>query len=93
MASIKISELHPAGSELFQDSESFLNELTDDEMESVEGGLDLKKVLAKLSLPLSELAKLNFAQTIVSMRGNGVNNNTINGQSINARTAGNANTM
>ncbi len=28
MAVIKISELRPTGSELFQDSESFLNELT-----------------------------------------------------------------
>jgi hypothetical protein len=32
MASIKISELRPAGSELFQDSESFLNELGDRDM-------------------------------------------------------------
>ena len=38
MASIKISELCPAGYELFQDSESFLNELSDDrELDSVEG--------------------------------------------------------
>jgi hypothetical protein len=32
MASIKISELRPAGSELFQDSESYLNELNEKEM-------------------------------------------------------------
>jgi hypothetical protein len=32
MANIKISELSPAGSELFQDSESFLNELNEREM-------------------------------------------------------------
>ncbi|NJM71888.1 MAG: hypothetical protein HC862_17750 [Scytonema sp. RU_4_4] len=37
MADIKITELRPAGSELFQDSESFLNELNDQEM-SVFGG-------------------------------------------------------
>lgn len=38
MASITISELRPAGSELFQDSESFLNELSDGrELDSVEG--------------------------------------------------------
>jgi hypothetical protein len=37
MASIKISELRPAGSELFQDSESFLNELNEQEM-MVSGG-------------------------------------------------------
>lgn len=39
MATIKISELHPAGSELFQDSESFLNELTEQEIGGVQGGL------------------------------------------------------
>ncbi|WP_017314965.1 hypothetical protein [Mastigocladopsis repens] len=39
MANIKISELRPAGAELFQDSESFLNELNDQEM-SVFGGGD-----------------------------------------------------
>jgi hypothetical protein len=33
MANIKISELQPAGSELFQDSESFLQELNDREMD------------------------------------------------------------
>jgi hypothetical protein len=38
MASIKISELRPAGFELFQDSESFLNELGDREL-AVSGGL------------------------------------------------------
>ena len=38
MASITISELRPAGSELFQDSESFLNELNDQEMLGIAGG-------------------------------------------------------
>ena len=38
MATIKISELRPAGSELLQDSESFLNELSDHELENVVGG-------------------------------------------------------
>lgn len=38
MASINITELRPVGSELFQDSESFLNELNDgQELDSVEG--------------------------------------------------------
>jgi hypothetical protein len=39
MASIKITELNPIGAELFQDSESFLDELTDREMWGVEGGI------------------------------------------------------
>jgi len=36
MANITLSELQITGSELFQDSESFLNELTD--VESISGG-------------------------------------------------------
>ncbi|MDZ8109384.1 MAG: hypothetical protein RM338_27665 [Nostoc sp. DedQUE12a] len=38
MANIKINNLSPAGSELFQDSESFLNELTDAEL-GTRGGI------------------------------------------------------
>lgn len=36
MANIKLSELNVAGSELFQDSESFLNEFSD--VDSISGG-------------------------------------------------------
>ncbi|PIG94031.1 hypothetical protein [Gloeocapsopsis sp. IPPAS B-1203] len=38
MASIKIFELTPAGTELFQDTESFLNELNDQESLMISGG-------------------------------------------------------
>lgn len=38
MASIAISDLRPAGSELFLDSESFMDDLTDGEI-SIQGGL------------------------------------------------------
>ncbi len=38
MATIKISDLHTAGSELLLDSESYLNELTNEEGLSVLGG-------------------------------------------------------
>ncbi|QSJ15929.1 hypothetical protein JYQ62_29715 [Nostoc sp. UHCC 0702] len=38
MANITLPELHIAGSELFQDSESFLNELSD--VDSISGGTD-----------------------------------------------------
>ena len=38
MASIKIFGLRPTGSELFQDSESFLNELTHVECGIIHGG-------------------------------------------------------
>lgn len=39
MANIEIDNLHPAGSELFQDSESFLNDLSDREVCGIKGGL------------------------------------------------------
>jgi hypothetical protein len=42
MATIKLTELRPAGSDLFEDSESFLNELTNDDINTeVYGGLAL----------------------------------------------------
>ncbi len=37
MSTINISDLHPAGSELFYDSESYMMELTEDEL-GVQGG-------------------------------------------------------
>lgn len=38
MANIAISNLRPIGANLFQDSESFLNELTEQEIADVLGG-------------------------------------------------------
>jgi hypothetical protein len=38
MATIKISDLHSVGSELFMDSESYLNELTNEELNMAHGG-------------------------------------------------------
>ena len=38
MATIKISDLHPTGADLFQDSENYLNELTDEELGLTQGG-------------------------------------------------------
>jgi hypothetical protein len=58
MASIEISNLHPIGSELFQDSESFLNELTDQEMWSVEGGI--LSMFGLLGTTLSESLSQTF---------------------------------
>ncbi|HEY9800738.1 MAG TPA: hypothetical protein V6D25_10295 [Leptolyngbyaceae cyanobacterium] len=40
MAEIKITELRPTGSELFEDSETFLKELNDEEMTVTLGGSD-----------------------------------------------------
>ncbi|MBD2729946.1 hypothetical protein H6G96_27405 [Nostoc sp. FACHB-892] len=41
MASIKISNLYPAGSELFKDSESFMTELFDNDLISSNGGIGI----------------------------------------------------
>ncbi|KYC38059.1 hypothetical protein WA1_37530 [Scytonema hofmannii PCC 7110] len=39
MASIEINNLRPVGYDLFHDSESFINELSDREMWGLEGGI------------------------------------------------------
>jgi hypothetical protein len=39
MASITISDLHASGSELFSDSESYMNELGDGELQIINGGI------------------------------------------------------
>ena len=41
MANIAIYELRPAGSDLFSDSESYLQELTDTELDANKGGISL----------------------------------------------------
>ncbi|MDJ0532282.1 MAG: hypothetical protein QNJ70_07245 [Xenococcaceae cyanobacterium MO_207.B15] len=56
MAKIKLSELCPAGSELLQDSESFLTELSDPELENVVGGNSLI-VIEKPSFSLVTITK------------------------------------
>ena len=42
MASITIYDLRPAGTDLFQDPESFLHELTEQEVGDVLGGFRIK---------------------------------------------------
>jgi lactobin A/cerein 7B family class IIb bacteriocin len=39
MATIKIANLNPVGSEFFNDSESYLDLLNDSELDSINGGL------------------------------------------------------
>lgn len=46
MASINISDLNPAGSELFKDSESFMSDLIDGELGNIQGGSGWKCWLA-----------------------------------------------
>ena len=63
MAEIKLSNLNPAGSELLQDSESFLNELNEQEMGDIVGG----SIRFRL---------VNITGTVATDIGNTVNANT-----------------
>jgi hypothetical protein len=68
MAVIKISELRPAGSELFQDSESFLNELNDQEMSTAIGGGTVGSVIsqATVSVGISILTRSVVTQNTLN---------------------------
>jgi hypothetical protein len=55
MAEIKLSELSPAGSELLQDSENFLNELNDREIENVVGGNTIASAVSQVSASVGTL--------------------------------------
>ncbi|MCC5647546.1 hypothetical protein LC607_32490 [Nostoc sp. CHAB 5824] len=80
---IKLENLSNTGYLLFQDSETFLNELTEDELNSVKGGfidigilpLDfINGIFNKLTIPAEQNAR------------------SINGQGFNAYTQNNINT-
>jgi hypothetical protein len=71
MSAIKISDLRPAGADLFQDSESFLQELGDNDLVSVQGGrrgFQSIVVIGDISV---------WAQTVFSANGNTINANTV----------------
>ncbi|MEH1804820.1 hypothetical protein [Nostoc sp.] len=50
MAKIAISNLHTSGAELFMDSESYLQELTDTELDGTKGGLTPAVFLAGVAV-------------------------------------------
>jgi hypothetical protein len=63
MATIKISELRPAGSEFFQDSESFLNELNDQEVLTTVGGGTIASVISQATVTVGISI---FTESVVS---------------------------
>ena len=66
MAVIKISELRPAGSELFQDSESFLNELSDNrEVDQVMGGFNTIATVNANTINANTFGNVNTIRSIV----------------------------
>ncbi len=79
MPNIQISELTPAGFDLFQDSENFLNELRNDELLGVIGGATLASLI-NFKSNISIQSQIITAVSAVS-------------NSINANTVGNINTQ
>ena len=67
MSEIKISELNPAGSELFEGSEGFLNELNDQEMENVYGAATVGSVASVNSASVGSQASISGGQVSVSV--------------------------
>ncbi|MDJ0532288.1 MAG: hypothetical protein QNJ70_07275 [Xenococcaceae cyanobacterium MO_207.B15] len=74
MAQLKLSELSPPGSELFQDSESFLEELSDRELDFVVGGDSVESVA---TLASESVGSINTA-TIVGISATNVSVNISN---------------
>jgi len=82
MASIKISELPPVGADLFQDGESFLDNLRDDEIGSIRGGnLHLNyQFFLEILHRLSAVSNIRLTdKTIQTAVSNSIHSNTING--------------
>jgi hypothetical protein len=58
MASIKISDLRPAGSDLFSDSESYISELGDSELNIINGGFTSSPVCVVWSIRITVAASI-----------------------------------
>jgi hypothetical protein len=81
MAKLTISELNPAGAELFQDSESFLEELSDRELGLVVGGLEINSVVTQNSESVGSIQTatvVGISQTNVSVQISNVNASNVN---------------
>ena len=71
MSTIQIADLSPAGSELFQDTESFLNELTENELMVMGGKKGFKGIVINVNV-----GSVNI-YTLFTINTNTVNANTI----------------
>jgi hypothetical protein len=81
MAKIKISELNPAGAELFQDSENFLEELSDRELGFVGGGVNVNSVVTQNSASVGSIQTatvVGISQTNVTVNISNVNASNVN---------------
>ena len=69
MAEINLSELRPAGSELLEDSENFLNELNEREIENVVGGNSIASAVSQVSESVGTIftvTDVGISQTFVT---------------------------
>ena len=81
MAQLKITELNPAGSELFQDSENFLEELSDRELNLMAGGMDINSVVTQNSASVGSIQTatvVGISQTNVTVQISNVNASNVN---------------
>ncbi|MBE9009698.1 hypothetical protein IQ250_05720 [Pseudanabaenaceae cyanobacterium LEGE 13415] len=74
MSSIRISQLSAIGSDLFEDSESFLQELREYELKTVTGGLVISQVTVSLGYinPPDQIAvafRTQDTQALQALRG------------------------
>ncbi|OUL37306.1 hypothetical protein BV372_02605 [Nostoc sp. T09] len=83
-----LENLSNNGSILFQDSETFLNDLTENEINSVKGGV----INTGTFLELIPSEFLNLLAIPGEQNAIASNDQTVNGQTFNARTASNINT-
>ncbi len=82
MKRINISNLHTAGCKLFQDLESFLEEIEETKIEDIVGGtlnLNLRNITLRSHPTITQIGLRNGG-SVVSNISNSVHNNTINGQ-------------
>ena len=68
MSTIKISDLHPTGSELFFDSESYMNELGTDELVDINGGLTTPVCASVAATLVSVITTIHTAASYLATR-------------------------
>jgi hypothetical protein len=69
MSTIKISDLRPTGSELFSDSESYMSELGDNELDIINGGAITTPVCISISYSLirASMSSAGCARSVVAV--------------------------
>ncbi|MDJ0619351.1 MAG: hypothetical protein QNJ63_21845 [Calothrix sp. MO_192.B10] len=63
MANIKVNDIKPAGTDLFADDESFLKELSGDEIGIISGGIGLEPLLSGNNSNTSNTCNSNTSYT------------------------------